>query len=80
MSTMSLVSKGISAIIALAFLGVYAVSVVEIRFGEPTYIMLSSIADAIFKEFVLAFEVLAILLFAALIGAVYIARKNGGDA
>ena len=77
---MSTISKGISAIIALLFLGVYAISVVEIRFGEPAYTTLSSIADAIFRDFVLAFEVLGVLLFAALIGAVYLARKNGGDA
>jgi len=76
---MSLISKGISAIIALAFLGVYAISVVELSFGAPTHITLPVIADAIFKDFVLAFEVLAILLFASLIGAVYLARKDGGD-
>ncbi|RZN15940.1 MAG: hypothetical protein EF812_00975 [Methanosarcinales archaeon] len=77
MDTMGLVYKFISGIIAITFLGAYAISVVGIKFGEPTYLTLPLIANAIFKDFILAFEVLSILLLASLIGAIYLARKNG---
>ncbi|RLG26372.1 hypothetical protein DRN76_01495 [Methanosarcinales archaeon] len=79
MDTIGLIYKVISGVIAIAFLGAYAISVVGINFGEPTYLALPLIANAIFKDFILAFEVLSILLLASLIGAVYLARKNGGS-
>jgi NADH-quinone oxidoreductase subunit J len=77
--TRHVIAKLVSAIIALAFLKSYISSVWQIQYGEVNYLNLPSIADLIFTDFMLAFEVLSILLLAALIGAVYLAKKEAAE-
>lgn len=77
--TRAIIARIISGIIALGFLVTYASSIAHIQFGEVSYPGMDKIADAIFTDFVLAFEVLSILLLAALIGAVYLAKKEAAE-
>ncbi|MEA2451368.1 MAG: NADH-quinone oxidoreductase subunit [Actinomycetota bacterium] len=51
----------------------------EISLARTTGTTTASIGDAIFSAYVLPFEVVSVLLLAALVGAVVIARRDTGD-
>jgi NADH-quinone oxidoreductase subunit J len=69
-----------AAVVSLFLVGVLATLLVdafsdkEIVLKSPT--ATSEVADAIFKVYVVPFEVVSILLLAALVGAVVIARRD----
>jgi NADH-quinone oxidoreductase subunit J len=46
----------------------------KIHLGQPT--QTSAIADSIFRTYVVAFEVISMLLLAALVGAIVLARRD----
>ncbi|HVM08114.1 MAG TPA: NADH-quinone oxidoreductase subunit J [Acidimicrobiales bacterium] len=72
--------RGLSALVALAlfgFLGAILVDAFSDSKVEPTGVVTSSdVALSIFQDYVIPFEVISILLTAALIGAVVIARRD----
>jgi len=47
---------------------------VKLRLGQPT--QTSAIADSIFRTYVVGFEVVSMLLLAALVGAIVLARRD----
>lgn len=47
--------------------------------GAPDYIPPEAVADALFREFVFPFEVASILLLAAMVGAIVLARTPGRE-
>jgi NADH-quinone oxidoreductase subunit J len=69
-----------AAVVSVFLLGVLATLLVDafsdtkIKLTSPT--QTSQVADAIFKTYVVPFEVVSILLLAALVGAVVIARRD----
>jgi NADH-quinone oxidoreductase subunit J len=69
-----------AAVVSLFLLGVLATLLVDafsdqkIHLTSPT--KTEQVADAIFKTYVVPFEVVSILLLAALVGAVVIARRD----
>jgi NADH-quinone oxidoreductase subunit J len=72
--------KGIAALVALMLFGVLVWSQVD-AFGrgviEPGGVQTSGqVGDAIFTQYLIPFEVISVLLLAALVGAVVIARKD----
>ena len=73
--------RGIAALVSLALFGVTSWIMVEAFEGQKIDIddqkpTVEGIGEAIFSEFVLPFEVVSVLLLAALIGAVVISRKD----
>lgn len=75
--------RPLAAICALAVFVVSSVIMVdafegqEIDFTREVGTTSEQVGDAIFSEFVLPFEVVSVLLLAALVGAVVIARRDG---
>lgn len=49
-------------------------SEIDILAGEPTTV--GAVSDAIFSDYIVAFEAISVLLLAALIGAIVVARKE----
>ena len=73
--------RGIAALVSLALFGVTSWIMVEAFEGQKIDIgdqkpTVEGIGEAIFSNFVLPFEVVSVLLLAALIGAVVISRKD----
>ena len=74
--------RPLAAICALAVFGVTSWILVqafdgaEIDFSGKTRATTGEIGEAIFSEFVLPFEVVSVLLLAALVGAVVVARRD----
>ena len=72
--------KGWAMVVAALILGVLAVLLgdtfgdEEIGGGPPT--TTSQVANSIFRTYVIAFEVVSLLLLAALVGAIVLARKD----
>lgn len=77
--------RWLAAICSAAMFGVTAWVLVdafegqEISLARSTGTTTTSIGDAIFSAYVLPFEVVSVLLLAALVGAVVIARRDTGD-
>ncbi len=72
--------KAISAVVALMLFGVLAWSQLD-AFGrgviEPGEVQTSGqVGDSIFTQYLIPFEIISVLLLAALVGAVVIARKD----
>ena len=72
--------RGLAALVSLALLGLLGTILYD-AFGdtevEPTQVVQSrDVALSIFQDYVIPFEVISILLTAALIGAVVIARRD----
>ncbi|HIE31707.1 MAG TPA: dehydrogenase [Methanosarcinales archaeon] len=82
-----MISKILNAAVALLFLAVVVMSVfgtewttTELTFveGDPSGIV--HIGTEIFTTYVVAFEVLALVLLAALIGGIYLAKEDKEEA
>src|SRR5688572_7997774 len=77
--------RPLAALCSLAMFGVTAWVLVdafegqEISLEKTTGTTTESIGDAIFSAYVLPFEVVSVLLLAALVGAVVIARRDTGE-
>jgi NADH-quinone oxidoreductase subunit J len=69
------VSGGLFAVLAVLVIGAFGGE----RAAEVTGPRVTDIGVAIFAEWVLPFEVLSMLLLAALIGAILLARRETGD-
>jgi NADH-quinone oxidoreductase subunit J len=75
----------IAAVVAAAVFGVTAWVLVDAFEGQEISLARTSgtttetIGDAIFSSYVLPFEVVSVLLLAALVGAVVIARRDTGE-
>ena len=73
--------RWLAAVVSLGFFGVTSWIMVEAFEGQKIDIAdqkptVEGIGEAIFSDFVLPFEVVSVLLLAALIGAVVISRKD----
>jgi NADH-quinone oxidoreductase subunit J len=72
--------RWLAALVALLLLGVLgwtlndAFSDVKIKFGAPQ--LTSQVGDSIFGAYLLPFEVVSVLLLAALVGAIILARRD----
>ena len=70
----------LAALVALLIFGVLGYLLADqfggdkIHFGQPT--QTSTIADSIFRTYVVGFEVVSMLLLAALVGAIVLARRD----
>ena len=78
-----MISKILNAVVALLFLAVVGMSVMgTVWFEEPlTFVEndpsgIVHIGMQIFTTYVVAFEVLALVLLAALIGGIYLAKED----
>jgi NADH:ubiquinone oxidoreductase subunit 6 (subunit J) len=78
-----MINKILNAVVALLFLAVVAMSVLGTGWvvkpltfveGDPSGIV--HIGTQIFTTYVVAFEVLALVLLAALIGGIYLAKED----
>jgi len=81
-----MISKILNAVVALLFLAVVGMSVMGTAWveepltfveGDPSGIV--HIGMQIFTTYVVAFEVLALVLLAALIGGIYLAKEDEED-
>lgn len=73
---------GLAAVAALLVVGLTGWAVVQTDWGNATVIIavaLDSMAAAIFTDYALPFEILSLLLLAAIIGAIYLARRPEDD-
>jgi NADH-quinone oxidoreductase subunit J len=72
--------KGLAGLVALLIFGVLAYLFADEFGGDKLHIVqpteTSAIADSIFRTYVVAFEVVSMLLLAALIGAIVLARRD----
>ena len=62
--------------------GLIGWAVVQTDWGNATVIIavaLDSLAKALFTDYALPFEILSLLLLAAIIGAIYLARRPEDD-
>lgn len=75
-------SKGLGLIVAVALFGVLGALIVQ-AYGDVSVTLTETrtapIGEAIFSRWVLPFEVLSMLLLAALIGAILLARRETGE-
>ena len=73
-------NKAIPAVIATLMFGVMSYSIIDTLRGKklPTESVTNAamVSDSIFSDFIIPFEAVSVLLLAALIGAVVIARKE----
>jgi NADH:ubiquinone oxidoreductase subunit 6 (subunit J) len=72
----------LAAIAALVVVGLIGWAVVETDWGNVTVVIALSIAavsKALFTDYALPFEILSLLLLAAIIGAIYLARRPEDD-
>ncbi len=73
-------AKFIGAGIGLALLALMSYSLIDgfkdTEFGDLTVQRTAEVSDSIFSTYLLPFEVLSVLLLAALIGAIVIARRD----
>ena len=68
-------AKFIGAGIGIALLGLMGYSLID-GFGDLMVQRTAEVSDSIFSTYLLPFEVLSVLLLAALIGAIVIARRD----
>ena len=72
----------IAAVIALAIIGLVGWAVVQTDWNaaaEAASAAVDAIANAVFTEFALPFEIISLLLLVAIIGAIYLARRPEED-
>ncbi len=72
----------LAVIAALVVVGLIGWAVVETDWGNATVVIAISIAavsKALFTDYALPFEILSLLLLAAIIGAIYLARRPEDD-
>jgi len=72
----------IAAIVALLIVGVVGWALVQTPWPNGSVIVpvdLNALAAAIFNDYALPFEIVAFLLLAAIIGAIYLARRPEED-
>ncbi len=69
------VSGGLFAVLSVLIVGAFG----DAPAAEVTGVPISAIGIAIFRDWVLPFEVLSMLLLAALIGAIVLARRDDGE-
>jgi NADH-quinone oxidoreductase subunit J len=72
--------RWVAAIVAILLLGVLSYTLID-AFGdtelpEDTVQRTAEVSDAVFSTYLLPFEVVSVLLLAALVGAIVIARKE----
>jgi NADH-quinone oxidoreductase subunit J len=68
----------LAALAALVVVGLIGWAVTQTDWGNATVVIaigLGALAEALFTDYALPFEVLSLLLLAAIIGAIYIARR-----
>lgn len=69
-----------AAVVGLALLGLLSYSLVDgfrdTEFGDIVVQRTAEVSDSIFSTYLLPFEVLSVLLLAALIGAIVLARRD----
>ncbi len=73
----------LAALAAVVVVGLIGWAVTATDWGNSTVIIavaVSSMAKALFTDYALPFEILSLLLLAAIIGAIYIARRPEDDA
>jgi len=72
----------LAAVAALVVVGLIGWAVTATDWGNATVIVavaLNTMAEALFTDYALPFEVLSLLLLAAIIGAIYLARRPEDD-
>ena len=72
----------LAVVVALVVVGLIGWAVTQTDWGNATVIIavgLDALARALFTDYALPFEILALLLLAAIIGAIYIARRPEDD-
>jgi len=72
----------LAALAALLVVGLIGWAVTQTDWGNATVVIaisVSALAKALFTDYALPFEVLSLLLLAAIIGAIYIARRPEDD-
>jgi NADH:ubiquinone oxidoreductase subunit 6 (subunit J) len=72
----------IAVVVALAVLGVIGWAAIATDWGSgaaAVAIGLQTIAEAIFTDYALPFEIISLLLLAAIIGAIFLARRPEED-
>jgi NADH:ubiquinone oxidoreductase subunit 6 (subunit J) len=72
----------LAALVALVVVGLIGWAVVQTDWGNATVVIVVSIAalsKALFTDYALPFEILSLLLLAAIIGAIYLARRPEDD-
>ena len=72
----------LAALAALVVVGLVGWAITQTDWGNATVILavgLSSLARALFTDYSLPFEILSLLLLAAIIGAIYLARRPEDD-
>ncbi|MEA1894305.1 MAG: dehydrogenase [Euryarchaeota archaeon] len=81
-----MINKILNAVVALLFFAVVAMSatgtdwsVTPLTFIENDSSGIVHIGTMIFTTYVVAFEVLALVLLAALIGGIYLAKEDEGE-
>ena len=75
-NSLRLPALGIAAIVFLALAGVFLLTPWSVSNETPPATTTAGLADAIFGTWVLPFEVASVLLVAALIGAIALAREE----
>ncbi|MDQ2853418.1 MAG: NADH-quinone oxidoreductase subunit J, partial [Chloroflexota bacterium] len=72
----------LAALAALVLFGVIGWTITATDWGNATVIIavqISALAKALFTDYALPFEILSLLLLAAIIGAIYLARRPEDD-
>ena len=72
----------VAAVIALAIVGIVGWVLTQTEWPDSTVVIpvdLNALAAAIFNDYALPFEIVAFLLLAAIIGAIYLARRPEED-
>jgi NADH:ubiquinone oxidoreductase subunit 6 (subunit J) len=72
----------LAALAALVLFGVIGWTITATDWGNATVIIavqLSALSKALFTDYALPFEILSLLLLAAIIGAIYLARRPEDD-
>jgi NADH:ubiquinone oxidoreductase subunit 6 (subunit J) len=72
----------VAALVALAIVFLVGWAIVQTDWSAATAIVgvdLNALAEAIFTDYALPFEIVAFLLLAAIIGAIYLARRPEED-
>ena len=72
----------LAAIAALVVVGLIGWAVTATDWGNATVVLaiaIDSMAEALFTDYALPFEILSLLLLAAIIGAIYLARRPEDD-
>jgi NADH:ubiquinone oxidoreductase subunit 6 (subunit J) len=71
-----------AALVALVVVGLIGWAVTATDWGNATVVLainISALATALFTDYALPFEILSLLLLAAIIGAIYLARRPEDD-